>query len=549
MSRFYLYLYLFIAALYLLAASGRIGLSDGVSMLNVSQSFVTDGTFRSEPCDPLYDDHLNHCVPGRDGHYYAGFGLVLSLLAAPVVVAAKLIPAGHLRSSQIPQSLVSLFTALVAPLACVITAMWLVKLGCKTRTALIAASVLAFASPYCHFGVKGFYSEPYFTVFLLLAAYLLSGQESRQSLALAGLAFGVACGCRINGLILFPVFILSIALQIRERGWAWSRFFLNSAAFCSLFSVCILLMGWANYIRFGSPLKTGYHLAFPTTAALFSTPLSVGIPQLLFNGEVGLLTFTPWLITAFICFGLFLRRHRPEATLCAMAFLFNFFFFAKYNSWHGGWVIGPRLLVPTLPFLTVPLFSSIEDAPALAKKAGWSQRRLIALRSLTAVLVTGGFLIQALGAIYPDDQYFSLKVFYKTRTAKPWWSGSGSLASVEFLKSMVSRRPQSESPQPPSLDHAASVTNQRPPDWPGTPDMSEQEYLRSLPNSENDILPNLMFVKMRLLGVPRFVVGAYLFFLITLCGIGLIGVRKYAAVRPGASPPEQTEIRPRSIAA
>jgi hypothetical protein len=543
--RFYLCLYLVIAALYLLGASGRIGLSDGVAMLNVSQSFVTNGTFRSEPCDPSYEDHLNHCVPGRDGHYYAGFGLVPSLLAAPAVLVGRLVSVpGHVRSSQIPQTLVSLFTALLAPLACVITAMWMVRLGYKTRTALAAACVLAFASPYLHFGVKGFYSEPYFTVFLLLAAYLLSGGESVRNLGLAGLAFGIACGCRINGLILFPAFILSIALRVRGRGWAWSRFFLNSVAFCSLFSVCIILIGWANYIRFGSPLKTGYHLAFPTIGALLSTPLSVGTPQLLVSGEVGLLTFAPWLIVAFICFPMFLRRNLPEAVLCATVFLFNFVFFAKYNSWHGGWVVGPRLLTPTLPFLTIPLFAGIADARALAGKGGaWAARNLVALRFLTAILVIGGFLIQLSGVIYPEDRYFALKEFYEQRTAKPWWSGSVPLAYFEFLKSMVNHTAQTESAESSSFHLTALATNQRLSYLAGRTDMSKDAFLSSGINPENVILPNLMFVKMRFLGVPRFAVGVYVFFLFALCCIGLIGLQRQARslpLLPNPSPDSNT---------
>ena len=42
MMRFYLSLYLFVAAVYLLSASDRLGLSDGVSMSNVAQSVVRE---------------------------------------------------------------------------------------------------------------------------------------------------------------------------------------------------------------------------------------------------------------------------------------------------------------------------------------------------------------------------------------------------------------------------------------------------------------------------------------------------------------------------
>jgi hypothetical protein len=84
-KRVYLSLYLFVTAVYLLAASGRIGLSNGFAMLNVAQSVVNEGSMSAEPCDPQQPGHPNHCVPGIDGRHYAAFGLVRSLLAAPAV--------------------------------------------------------------------------------------------------------------------------------------------------------------------------------------------------------------------------------------------------------------------------------------------------------------------------------------------------------------------------------------------------------------------------------------------------------------------------------
>ena len=58
--RFYLSLYLFVTAVYLLAASGRIGLSDGFAMFNVAQSVVHERSLSAEPCDPQLPGHPNH---------------------------------------------------------------------------------------------------------------------------------------------------------------------------------------------------------------------------------------------------------------------------------------------------------------------------------------------------------------------------------------------------------------------------------------------------------------------------------------------------------
>src|ERR1700674_4692496 len=148
MMRFYLSLYLFVVAVYLLSASGRIGLSDSVAMFNVARSVATERSLSSEPCDPQLLGQPNHCVPGVDGRYYAGFGLVPSLLAAPALLCGGRIAALlQVNALAVLRVTVSVFTVLVSPLACVVLAMWITKLGYSHRTAMLGAFILAFASP------------------------------------------------------------------------------------------------------------------------------------------------------------------------------------------------------------------------------------------------------------------------------------------------------------------------------------------------------------------------------------------------------------------
>ena len=528
--RFYLSLYLLVAAVFLFTASGRLGLSDSVSMFNVSQSIVTDGTFSSEPCDPQFEGHLNHCVPGRRGRYYAGFGLLPSLLAAPLVVGGKLLSTVlHIHSPQVPRVLVSVFTALLAPLACVSLAMWMVILGYSRQTAMVGACILAFASPYWHFAVKGFYSEPYFTVFLVLAGCLLSLRKLAWATIIAGLSFGLACGSRVNGVILYPAFIAAIALQVREQGWNGREFLKRATAFSVPFGLCAMLIGWANYVRFGSPLKTGYHLAFPTAAALFSSPFPRGVAGLLFNGEVGLLIFAPWFVIALLCLPLFLRAHLPEGVLCATVFIFNFVFFAKYDSWHAGWVAGPRMLVPTLPFLIMALAPAIESRRTTsARSQTWK-----ALSALTVACLIVAFLIQVLGMIYPEERYYTLAEYYQHRSEKPWWLGSIPLASIDFLNRMTTARAQAAPPAQPSDVDPLRVAHAEDQAYASVGSASnEEDFLAAFPNPENLTLPNLMFLKMKFLGLPSLMLYGYPLFACVLGGIGVAGLRRFAASAP-----------------
>ena len=525
MRRFYLNLYLFFAAVYLLSASGRIGLADSVAMLNVTHSMAHEFSLNSEPCTPNLLAHPNHCVLGVDGRYYAGFGLLPSFLAVPALLAGESI-AGlfHADPSAVARVTVSLFTALLSAVAPVVLAMWILKLGYSSRTALCAACILALGSPFWHFGVKGFYSEPFVTLGLLLAAYLLSASRSLLAVAFAGLVFGAACACRMNVVILYPVFLLFLMFQTIVRKWRLLQFVRKAMMFTAAFSIFAVLIALSNYSRFGSITKTGYHLVYPSASLLFATPFFHGVFGLLFNGEVGLLVFAPWVIVSLLCFPSFFRAHLPEAISCGTLFLFTFVFFAKYDSWHGGWVAGPRFLTPVLPFLilaTVPLLERllIGSGPFLNPHP--------VLRPMLISLVLLGFLVQASGVFFPEERYYALTTFYEKLSDKPWWRGSIPLASVDFLPQMRTTTPEmtrtSLSSDPARL--AAEADTEK---WAAVSSTTtESQFLRALPNSENFLMPNLLLFKLKLLGIPSIAASIYGLSLSCLAAVGLMGIKRH----------------------
>jgi len=409
----------------------------------------------------------------------------------------------------------------------VVLAMWIVRLGYSRHTATIGASILAFASPFWHFGVKGFYSEPYTTLALLVAAYLLSSPMIPHAAAFSGLALGAACGCRINTVILFPAFILCLAFQTRFRGLTRIHLLRESGLFAAAFSVCAFLIGLANYAPFGSPLKTGYHLAYPSASLLFATPLFHGMYELLINGEIGLLVFTPWILVALICFPSFARKHLPESVLCGTLFLFTFVFFAKYDAWHAGWVAGPRFLTPTLPFLAMLTVPWIEKLQRRGTGERWP-RSLAILRAVTIVLLLTGAGIQIVGVPFPEDRYYSLILYYYVdRSVKPWWAGSIPLASIAFLSNISAANAHSVRPtESTDGDQLAIVREQAHAYATMNAAKTERDFLDSFPNSENLVSPNLMLYKMKLLGLPSSAVYCYGGSIAFLGLLGLMGLRR-----------------------
>jgi hypothetical protein len=527
--RFYLSLYLLVAGFYLLSASGRIGLSDAVAMLNVAESVARDGSFSSDPCEPDVQDLTTGmsvgCVLGSGERHYAGFGLLPSLLVVPAVVCANSISSiAHVNPVVIAKTGVSLFTALVAPLACVVLAMWIVELGYSRRLALYGALILGLGSPYWHFGVKGFYSEPYFTLFLLLAAFLLSCRRIPFACGFSGLAFGLACGARLNGAILFPAFILSIAVAARAHKPSAIRFLRDSLCFSAPFSVCVLLIAWSNYVRFGSPFKTGYHVAFPSTSVLLSMPLFKGLSRILFDGDIGLIVFAPWVIVALIGFRRFAREHPAESAFCGAAFSIYLLFFAKFLHSEGGWVAGPRYLTPILPFAVLATASVLQR---LQSAAAWKHRSWDLIGALLVIFVGVAFAIQAVGTLFPDERYYSLMEFYEHKAEKPWWSPSIVLASIDFLGRMS--MPKGRAVHTGDFDQLAARQKTES-TLAANSAATEQEYLNQLPNPVNMTSPNLMLFKFSVMGVPVAVAGIYLAVVLALAAAGAVGLRRCLAL-------------------
>jgi hypothetical protein len=531
--RFSLSLYLLIAGFYLLTASGRIGrMSDSITMFHVAESMINHHSLSSEPCDPRYDEPQIGalCVPGSGGRYYSSYGVVPSLAVVPAILCARALSKFiHIDSILIAKASVSFFTLLIAPLSCVVLAMWIVKLGYSRRTALLGACVLAFGSPFWHNSVSGFLSEPYFTLAILIAAYSLSNPRTAYSCLFSGFAFGAACGTRVAGVALLPAFIMCLVVQARTRRMSWLQFVRDSIEFSVPVALWGGLIAWTNYVRFGSIFKTGYHIAFPTFSFTFSNPLFQGTRDLLFHGEVGLFWFAPWILLVLIWSQRFLQMHRAEWILCWGIFLINFVFYAKFYTWHGGWAGGPRYIVPTLPFVIMIISPALEAIQRQTVTAE-NQKFWALQRSMTILLLAAGFIIQAITVVYPRDRYYADLVFYAHKSQRPWWYGSIPLAAFDYWAQTSIPKTEANYSEPDRSPTAANIDSDSDPlsYWKEADAVTaESTFINWLPHPENATLPELMALKRKLVGLSTKAVYGYLFVALIVMMTGAAGLRRY----------------------
>jgi hypothetical protein len=467
-----------------LTASGRPGTADGAVMINVARSIAHKGTFEAWPCTPELNS--NHCVPGVDGRYYAGFGLLPSALVVPPLLVAEAV--AH-RTGRDPSVLaafaISLTTVAVGALVPALVALWLLRLGLPWTPSAAAALVVFFGSVLWYDSVKGFYSEPYFAAGLLATACLISTTSSPSGAFGAGAAFGVAIASRLVGIVFGPLLAV-YGFAVHDGGTRGGR----------LQRMCVFGLGVApfliaivasNYVRFGDVTKTGYHLAYPTPAILFSTPLADGLRRLLADGEVGLLWFSPWVILLPWAWVAAWRRYRAECLLSMAMLAEGLFFFAKYKAWHGGWAFGPRMLTPCLPFA----------APALASLFAGLRDRTAVMRAAVVTLVTVAVLVQLGGAIYPMARYYQLATYHTIRKEPAPFAGSLPAAAWIDMPSLLGTTSEG-----PPLRGARSTQSALPSPESRANTMTPDQFLRSFDNPVNLVSPDLWLWKAAMMGLP-----------------------------------------------
>jgi hypothetical protein len=258
-------------------------------------------------------------------------------------------------------------------------------LGIAPKTSLVAAGMLAFATPLAAYS-GWLFSEPLAAALLLGAAAALFAKPRETPVPVgralgAGALLGAALWVRPTHVIAVPVFVAAIFVREGRKGLR------PAIALAVAAGAGAALLLWRNAYLHGGAFEFGYPAAAEGGKALntFQTPLATGLLGLLASPGKSTFLFSPPILLALLGLPRLWRRDRGLAVITAAAPVLYLLFFATYTQWEGGYCYGPRYVVPALALLGLGV------GPAL--EAATRKTRFVAI----AVFVAG-LLVQALGS-------------------------------------------------------------------------------------------------------------------------------------------------------
>jgi hypothetical protein len=330
----------------------------------------------------------------------------LPLFAAPVVAIQQAIAPGT--APDIPLVLLTLAVTFAA-LVSAAKLLWVVTGSIRGTSLLIFATY--FASPMWFYS-RTFFTEPYIWAWSVLAITSMA----RRRFGLTAVFLALALAMKETALLIVLPLTIAGGLLFGVRA------LLILAAGPAVFAVLFTLK---NLLTVGSPLTTFQPYQW---GDLFD-----GAVQLAVSSDRGLLWFAPLLAVSVI--GWFLRDQlTSREVMWASAAIFASWFLvtAAWVDPAGGSSYGPRLLVPVLPALIVPLHRL--GAPTGGRGGG----------IVFSVLALTGFIVNWCAALDPFTAFWgasALDLLQKNILA----AGAGAILGTVIL-SALARLPSPPSP-------------------------------------------------------------------------------------------------------
>lgn len=363
-----LYLLIFLVSLYTLSISTAPttrNQGEGFMKIGELETFLITGTIG-------WDGSSKWGATGRDGKKYNWHQFGQQLLVLPLYL--------FMRGDAYAYYFVNIAaTALTAVLIMRI----LLLLGFNLRASALTALIYGSATLAWYYGAKTPHEHAPDVVFIMAAIYY--GMRYRTGLGAKNLykcMIAVGLGFIVRYDAILSVLPLSLYFFTGREDKADEKFSLLKTAVVAAFLLApfFLINAYYSYYRFGDVFQSGHRLGTYIPEKAFGIEF---IPQGLIGAFLSpgrsIFLFSPVLLLfPFYIRGLKRRVDSGSFTLFVSAAVVYTLFYCYFIGWYGDWCFGPRLFLPIVPFMVLPLAAMFE---------GWIKMRFIKKSLITAVIL------------------------------------------------------------------------------------------------------------------------------------------------------------------
>jgi hypothetical protein len=350
-------------------------------MCLAAQSLLERGTLAIEPVRA-------DVVRGPNGQFYAKYPLLCVVQCLP----AWLLRDAMLRLAPKDDALEVWALALVPHALTATLALGIMQVAIELGATLYAAVGLSlltiFTTPLWSAG-RDLYSETLQTVLIVFITWLAI--RARQAQRRAAFVWGgVLCGLALNAKILLAIMPIAFMVDQCHERFTRERIVNLLLAMPGALAGVVLMLAY-NRLRFGSMFAQGYD-AHRDAALGFSVSMASGLYGLLLSSGKSLFIYAPILLASLRVLPGWYRARRRDLCLLAIPTLFILAVSARWWAWNGDWAWGPRLIVPIIPLLALPLLS-------------WLERPGRARRISILLLACAGLYVQLLGLAFESSKF------------------------------------------------------------------------------------------------------------------------------------------------
>ncbi|MBL4633643.1 MAG: hypothetical protein JKY56_07215 [Kofleriaceae bacterium] len=290
-------------------------------------------------------------------HYYCDKAPGVSLLGVVPYVAIYALAGDDKPSANYLRNSVYLSTIVSVALPSAFSVAFLFALLLALRFSRWTSSALAFgygfstlAFPYSTL----LYGHQTAAALLFIGFALLVRARHNKSdppMFLVGLCLGFSVVCEYPAAL--AVIPISVYAAVYFRPWKRLLGFVLGGA------LCIVILTGYHWVTFGGPLTLPYEFSTQHFRSLgifmgLGAPNWPAFSNTMFTSYRGLFFSAPWLLLAFPGAYFMIRKSRLRAEAIVSLSVFLLFLWmtsSLIDSWHGGWSMGARYMIPAIPFL------------------------------------------------------------------------------------------------------------------------------------------------------------------------------------------------------